>query len=297
MIRRWKQSLLVRLTLLFSLTAFVVLCILGMAITRSIDRHFLHLDQGILQHQLNTLRNVFGSLRADQDPRRQLADIISRHGASALILERDGALWSVNAGDALPDRAALDGPEDFPLHWENSAGRYRGLRGVFRTNHPDLPEGVLIVALETSVHTIFLTDFHRTMWLIIGLAALFIGFLGWAAARTVLLPLRNLITDASGVSAGNLDMRLPVATLPFEMQELAQRLNAMLERLERAFTRLTDFSSDLAHELRTPLSAMKIQTQVALSRNRAPDEYRDILQSNAEELDRLARIVNDMLFL
>jgi two-component system heavy metal sensor histidine kinase CusS len=71
----------------------------------------------------------------------------------------------------------------------------------------------------------------------------------------------------------------------------------MLERLEGSFRRLADFSSDIAHELRTPISNLMTQTQVVLSQPRSAEEYREILHSNLEEYERLARTIGDMLFL
>jgi len=102
---------------------------------------------------------------------------------------------------------------------------------------------------------------------------------------------------AAAVTAQSLDRRLPTQAVPAELADLATTLNEMLERLEDAFRRLSDFSSDLAHELRTPISNLMMQTQVALSRPRDADSYRDILESNAEEHERLARMISDMLFL
>jgi len=90
---------------------------------------------------------------------------------------------------------------------------------------------------------------------------------------------------------------MPVDAVPVEMAELAGELNRMLDRLQSDFMRLQDFSSDLAHELRTPISNLLTQTQVTLSNARDAAVYRDILASNAEELQRLARMVSDMLFL
>ncbi len=80
------------------------------------------------------------------------------------------------------------------------------------------------------------------------------------------------------------------------MADLAQALNRMLDRLQEDFQRLTDFASDLAHELRTPISNLLTQTQVALAARRDAATYRDILASNAEEFERLAHGV-DMLLL
>ena len=84
---------------------------------------------------------------------------------------------------------------------------------------------------------------------------------------------------------------------PVELAELAESLNDMLARLEESFKRLSDFSSDLAHELRTPVSNLMTQTQVALSKTRSSAEYREVLESNCEEFERLSRMISDMLFL
>jgi len=90
---------------------------------------------------------------------------------------------------------------------------------------------------------------------------------------------------------------MPTQEFPVEMADLATTLNEMLRRLKEEFDRLSEFSSDLAHELRTPINNLMTQTQVTLSQNRSPGEYRDILASNAEEYQRLARMIADMLFL
>lgn len=82
-----------------------------------------------------------------------------------------------------------------------------------------------------------------------------------------------------------------------EMADLATTLNEMLRRLKEEFDRLSEFSSDLAHELCTPINNLMTQTQVTLSQARSSEEYQDILASNAEEYQRLARMVADMLFL
>jgi two-component system heavy metal sensor histidine kinase CusS len=102
---------------------------------------------------------------------------------------------------------------------------------------------------------------------------------------------------ATAVTAHKLDQRLTVEAVPPELAELAMSLNEMLGRLEDAFRRLSDFSSDIAHELRTPVSNLMTETQVALSRERDAASYRATLESNAEEYERLARMISDMLLL
>jgi two-component system, OmpR family, heavy metal sensor histidine kinase CusS len=131
----------------------------------------------------------------------------------------------------------------------------------------------------------------------VALAALLSGMLGWWVARTGLAPLRAMKTRAQAVTAHKLDERMPAEAVPIEMADLAESLNDMLARLQKDFQRLSEFSSDLAHELRTPISNLMTQTQVVLTQPRNADTYRDILASNAEEFQRLARMVSDMLLL
>jgi two-component system heavy metal sensor histidine kinase CusS len=92
-------------------------------------------------------------------------------------------------------------------------------------------------------------------------------------------------------------MRLDFRSMPLELRYLASAFNQMIARLEDSFTRLSHFSADIAHELRTPLTNLITQTQVALGRARTLDEYRELLYSNLEEQERLAKMVNDMLWL
>jgi len=108
---------------------------------------------------------------------------------------------------------------------------------------------------------------------------------------------RELADLTHGISANRLSERLPPESVPTEVVDLAIAFNDMLARLEDSFTRLSDFSSDLAHELRTPISNLMTQTQVAISKARSADQYREVLYSNLEEYERLARMIADMLFL
>lgn len=131
-------------------------------------------------------------------------------------------------------------------------------------------------------------------WIASSLAA---GALGYFAAGRGLRPLRRMVDAAARIGAESLHKRLEVEDAPLEVQELAQSFNAMLERLDRAFRRLSDFSSDLAHELRSPLNSLMLQAQVALGKPRSEAELRQVLESSLEELERLSRMANDMLFI
>lgn len=120
------------------------------------------------------------------------------------------------------------------------------------------------------------------------------------AATTVtrrgLRPLHEITRAIERVDPAHLRERVAARDWPRELQPLAAAFDAMLARLEASFTRLSQFSSDLAHELRTPLTNMLGEAQVALTRSRTPEEYRDVLESHIVECERLKSIVENLLF-
>ncbi|WP_413700365.1 heavy metal sensor histidine kinase [Psychromonas sp. KJ10-10] len=127
--------------------------------------------------------------------------------------------------------------------------------------------------------------------------ALISGALQWFLTYHGLRPLKTLSKNAKLISSKNITQRMPVDNLPIEIAGLSETLNNMLDRLDDSFQRLENFSSDIAHEMRTPINNLMMQTQVVLSKPRNTNEYMMALGSNVEEFERLARMISDMLFL
>jgi two-component system heavy metal sensor histidine kinase CusS len=200
---------------------------------------------------------------------------------------------------ALLEVRTADDPNAMPdlTPWEQQGHEYRGFAAVVPTAAAAIPRVVVAIAVATDEHHKFMVVLNRNLWLAIAAGILSTAILGWVAARRGLAPVREMARVARRVTASRLAHRLPVDSLPVELHELAGAFNEMLSRLEDSFRRLSEFSSDLAHELRTPIGNMMTQTQVALSRSRTAEEYREVLYSNSEEFDRLARMIADMLFL
>jgi two-component system, OmpR family, heavy metal sensor histidine kinase CusS len=153
------------------------------------------------------------------------------------------------------------------------------------------------VGMDMAPHEKFMASFEKALWLVVVFAAILSGLLAWVAVRRELAPVRTIRQRAAEITASHLDHRLAVDAVPVEFEDLVRTLNAMLARLEESFQRLSDFSSDLAHELRTPVTNMRTQTQVILSKPRTAEAYREVLYSNEEEFERLSRMISDMLFL
>ena len=123
------------------------------------------------------------------------------------------------------------------------------------------------------------------------------GISGWIAARRGHAPLYDIVGGIRKFATNRLDRLLSADTLKKELSDLAYSISDMLQRVDESFQRLSDFNAAIAHELRTPVTNMLTQTQVALSWDRSKEEYRKILYSNMEEYDRMAHMVSDMLFL
>lgn len=120
---------------------------------------------------------------------------------------------------------------------------------------------------------------------------------GFVIVRWGMRPIRDLIGKASDISAHRPHSRLSVDGVPTELRELGAAMNAMLDRMEEGVQRLSGFAADLAHDMRTPVNNLMVETQVALSRPRSVEEYQALLASNLEEYDRLSRMIENTLFL
>lgn len=121
--------------------------------------------------------------------------------------------------------------------------------------------------------------------------------LGVAIARRIVAVAQRLGSAATRISAQALHERLPLRDTPHELLDSGIAFNHMLDRLESSFKRLSEFSSDLAHDLRTPVNNLLGEAQVALSRPRSADEYRAVLESAVEDYERISRLIENMLFL
>ena len=114
--------------------------------------------------------------------------------------------------------------------------------------------------------------------------------------RRGLRPLRKMTESLGRIGPDQLKERIGSTGWPRELQPLAIAFDQMLKRLDDSFTRLSQFSADLAHELRTPIANMLGEAQVALTRDRALPEYRETIESTVAECERLSRIVDNLLF-
>lgn len=294
-----RYSLTTRLTVFFTLASGVVLVGLGILVAISIDRHFVELDRDALRDKIHLTREVIAKSRSPQDLQVRLDEVLHSHeGLYVSVLRGADPLYST-AGFRFPQdlvdltRKAGSGVAS----WTGGDREYRAMSESVTVAGSAGPPLQIRVALDIAHHRHFMQGLIQALVGYVILATLVAGILGWWAAKNGLAPLRAMRSRAMAITAQRLDERMPTQEFPVEMADLAATLNEMLRRLKEEFDRLSEFSSDLAHELRTPLNNLMTQTQVTLSQARSLEAYRDTLASNAEEYQRLARMVADMLFL
>ncbi|HJW25649.1 MAG TPA: heavy metal sensor histidine kinase [Rhodocyclaceae bacterium] len=301
------RSLTLRLAALFAAAAGIALLALGYIIGGAVDRHFQSMDRDDLEGKLELTRQALARVRdpagLDGIPAFLDAALVGHHGLSVLITTANGQRLFASYGTDFPapppELDSLPAPAAKPplLTWSRGERAWRGIRASLPTGIPAMAPVQVLVAQDIHHHQAFLAAFQTTLWTAVALTLATITLLGWLAARRGLEPVREMARVAKGISAERLHQRLGSEALPEELVDLADAFNGMLTRLEDSFQRLSHFSSDLAHELRTPVSNLMTQAQVALSRPRSADEYREVLYSSLEEYDRLSRMISDMLFL
>jgi two-component system heavy metal sensor histidine kinase CusS len=299
-----KESITRRLTLLFVLASSAVLLALGAVIVSSVEQHFVEQDMAVLTAKMELTRQLLTQLESVDDlahlTHLMEHSLQEHHGLELLVLGSQHEVLFATPRAGFPVERVMASAARGPLHpavWPHAGQTYRAIAAGLPTKLSQNPRVMVAVAIDIAHHQAFMRSFLQTLWAFVAGAAALTGFLGWAVARRGLAPLRAMREQTQIVTAQQLSHRLPVASVPVELAELAQSLNDMLARLEEAFLRLSDFSSDIAHELRTPVSNLMTQTQVALSRVRSADDYRAILESNAEEYEHMARMISDMLLL
>ena len=294
-------SLTLRLTLLFAAVTTVVFLAFGWVIERSIEEHFIAQDSKELQVVAKAVTRSLSTQQPNQDLTRtqQRFDdmLVGHHSASLLITDATGQhlYASPGADHSLIPLQTDQLRQGEIILWNNGEQNYRVF--VQQVTDGDNAVYTVIIAVAIDFHLHFLTQFRHTLWLMVAVAILVMGLMGWLAVRQGHRPLHTMVEQISRISANELNTRLTPASVPAELVDLAVSFNELLQRMERAFNRLSHFSADIAHELRTPVTNLMTQTQVALSQSRDAAAYQEILYSNMEEYERMAQMIGDMLFL
>jgi two-component system heavy metal sensor histidine kinase CusS len=297
------RSIETQLVLLFTLCAALLLsCSLGVFYW-IVVRHAFEEDNAVLADKLNALRTELK--QADGINALTLELKNQRSGEPAVywvrLLDSTGGILTETPGmsELLPP-AVFAPPTGSAAASSNKTYETKShLFSLAATTEAAEGGGayVIQIAQDRSSDERFRKQFRALLGLVLALGLIASAVVAISVTRRGLRPLVKMRRMFERVQPAHLSERIEPAQWPRELQPLAASFDDMLGRLEDSFTRLSQFSADLAHELRTPVGNMLGEAQVALTRERNADEYRAVIESTATECERLSGIIDSLLFL
>jgi len=297
-------SLILRATLGFALVALLAVGGAGLFLYHSLERTVLERADYALLGRLAHFRSLLSAdlsletlgrspqLFANMLGNEQDVFLIGAPGAKPVIASNPLQI-------ALPELAVIPQtrrPTRADLREGQLADGTRWRAARVAVNTPEGPVELTAAHVLRNEDTT-LADFRLGLIGAVTLAFLCTAGLGYLLLRRGLAPLRRIARHAGGITPTRLAAPLELADAPRELQPLVENYNAMLARLADGYGRLVQFSADLAHEIRTPINALMGHTEVALRQVRSAEDYQALLASNLEELERISRLVESILFL
>jgi two-component system heavy metal sensor histidine kinase CusS len=174
---------------------------------------------------------------------------------------------------------------------------FRVTKATLGVGTPPTHSDTVLIAVDVSQEQELLQRYRLWFWgILLAMSALF-PLAGYQIARHGIRPVEEIAATARRITSTNLRERLGAEGYPLELASLAGTFNEMLERLEESFERISRFTADIAHDLRTPVNNIRGEVEVALACSRPAEEYRDVLESSLEEAIRLSELIGDLLFL
>jgi len=301
-----RLSLTTRLALLLAAFSFVALALLGGALYAALGQQLALRDDGALLTRVEQIRALLHDLDARELVRDkpQLFGNMLGNTESLLIIRPVGGtpLLEVNPGQrVVPDVTPLPADEALSLRDVRRSVLRDGTPFIYTAVLSAAPGGGPVLEILSgrllNERTRILREYRDKIILFSSAMAVLAAGLAYILARRGLAPLHRLARQTAGIGVGTLSVRLRHDDAPAELDTLIYQFNAMLVRLEKGFEQLKQVSADMAHDLRTPINNLLGQTEVGLGQVREPQYYQRLLGSHFEELQRLSRMIDDMLFL
>jgi len=297
-----------KITLWYSFSVLIILVVLGIysyyglkhVLNKEISEILLDESEDILQH--------FTEMDLDIENLKIEVEKETSNGKffniSALLYdaEKDSIITSANSFN-FPLKIAREtinnakkGDETFNIinTADSNYGHLLLTRPIFQNNKP---EYFLLMAISLKQMYKTLENFRDNIIMIIPGIVVITIVGGWLIAKKSFAPVEYITNATKTITASNLHTRLKTAHTGDELEELTNTINLMLFRLEDSYKKIIQFTSDVSHELRTPLASLKAGTEVILAKQRTANEYRELLENNLIEYEKIINMANDLLVL
>jgi two-component system, OmpR family, heavy metal sensor histidine kinase CusS len=298
------RSIATQLVLLFTLCATLLLFCGLTVFYWIVVRHAFEEDNAVFADKLSAIRTELrqpeGINALDRELKNRLAGEAAVYWVRVIDAAGNVVAETPQMSDSLPANI-FPQPAGSTSSLPQSAKTYQDdskLFSLIASNETVNGQLYLLqLAQDRSTDERFPKQFRALLALVLIFGAIASGLIAVTVTRRGLRPLAKMRRMFERVQPAHLNERIEPARWPRELQPLAASFDDMLSRLEASFTRLSQFSADLAHELRTPIGNMLGEAQVALTRDRSSEEYRAVIESTAGECDRLSGIIDSLLFL
>lgn len=307
-------SLATRLTFFISLATVAAFFAFAWIMIQSVKVHFAEQDVNDLNEISATLERILSHSDEPESRRLEIVQNVVAGYSNVLIALEDtrgrALLHSPGAPDirqflatAEPDNTVPGGNVwliNGPAKQMTGHGTHASWRMIRLPVGPQIdgkPAYTLYMALSIDFHLHYINDLKNKLIMTASIISLLIVFLVLFAVYKGHAPIRRVSRQIQNITSKDLDVRLDPQNVPIELERLVLSFNHMLERIEDVFTRQSNFSADIAHEIRTPITNLVTQTEIVLSQPRTQKELEEVLYSSLEELSHMAKMVSDMLFL
>lgn len=301
---RRPPSLALRVTALVGIATMLMILAFNWITLRSLDQHFAEMDADQLGAAANAVIRALREVHAGAGDETLERAVSGQHGVYYSVLDTTGRIVYAEADGPRLSRfvashSALDLADPWEMSiWQEGGTSYRGAAvRVAGSDSLGSNAYIIAVAIDIGVHIAFLKSFRRIQFWISCVVLSIAILVAWLAVRWGHIPIRREAGRVRAITSSKLHVRLNPSEVPIELEDLVTSFNDMLGRIEEGFLQLSNFSADIAHELRTPVTNLTTQTEVALGQARSADEYREVLYSNLEEFGRMSRMISGMLFL
>ncbi len=277
----------------FVLSSFGMYLGMRRAIQSSVDRQLVQrtedMRQFLWRHRSRSLSEMPGEFRKSSgvQPGEELYQVMDSSGN---WLYQAPSMLQMN----IPGEAA---DPNHPPQYITISRRYTNIRVLSSTVEVSGQYYMVQVATVLSPIYAALRDFRAAALLTLPFVLLVAGAGGYWLSGRAMKPVHDIVSAALGISEQNLSQRLEIPAANDELRQLSETLNEMLTRLEAAFTRITQFTADASHELRTPVAAIRTTAEVILERHRSVEEYEEMVRQILAESEFTSELIENLLTL